>query len=61
MTAPPPATRAVCPACLGGDHGSCAVTFPTGRQVPDTDPYRDRTRMVAEYATCTCEACEGPA
>lgn len=44
-----------CPACEEGRHESCHGSIPTGRQVPETDPYRTATRMVAEYQPCGCD------
>ena len=51
MTAP------TCAACHCGDHLECAGRVPTGRTVPDRDPYRERTRLVPETVPCGCETC----
>lgn len=56
MTAPAPA-RPVCAPCTHGRHCDGWNVLPTGRQVPDTDPYRDRDRMLPEYVACGCAEC----
>jgi hypothetical protein len=47
----------LCPDCAAGLHERCQGMVPTGRQVPDRDPYRDRPRMVPEFRPCEC-ACQ---
>ena len=43
-----------CPECAAGRHTTCLGSYPTGRSVPDRDPYRDRTGWVPEYVSCEC-------
>ena len=56
MTAQPldPPTLPVCHPCAAGEHHMCHLSVPTGRTTPDTDPYRERTRMLAVYVACAC-------
>lgn len=49
-----------CAACTAGSH-DCAGEVLTGRQVPDRDPYRDRTRLLPEMVACGCDVCAGVA
>lgn len=46
-----------CDRCYHGAHDECRETVPTGRQIPDRDPYRDRDRMLTEWTACTCPVC----
>lgn len=56
MTAPT-SPRPVCPDCRVGNHCDGEHVTATGRQVPDTDPYRDRDRLLPEFVTCGCGEC----
>ena len=47
--------RLVCSRCAAGEHVACAGRVGTGRMVPDTDPYRERTQFVPETTACQCE------
>ena len=47
-------TSPLCGSCLDGDHPLCAGWVRTGRQIPDPDPYRTVTRMLAEWVPCGC-------
>lgn len=52
-------TARMCRGCTVGDH-QCAERaqgVPTGRTVPDTDPYRERTGWVPETVPCGCGTC----
>jgi len=49
--------RPICDPCHAGRHEGCKHSVPTGRLVPDDDPYRDRTRMVPEWVACGCHTC----
>lgn len=50
-------TARLCRGCTVGDHQCTerAQGVPTGRMVPDTDPYRERTQFVPETTACQCE------
>jgi hypothetical protein len=44
-----------CLACRDDNHNLCPGQRLTGRLIPDPDPYRERTRLVAEWARCECD------
>ena len=52
-------TGPLCATCAAGQHGEpCLLWVKTGRQVPDRDPYRDRTGWVPEWVRCGCGCSE---
>lgn len=50
-------TIPVCPGCAAMLHHQHEAVYPTGFMVPDTDPYRDRNRMIVEHRECECPRC----
>lgn len=45
--------RRVCNPCAFNRHDECAHTVQV--MEPDTDPYRERTRMIWNQYPCSCE------
>jgi hypothetical protein len=46
--------RPRCYPCQLEQHENCTNLIETGRLIPDTDPYREATRMIPEYKFCEC-------